>query len=76
MVPSPQARVYTIESSDPSLSMISSGDESWEHVENDEKDLDDDISLVTDDRKQYADVVKQPVGEEPPRTPVDGPRAE
>lgn len=47
------------------MSIISSGDESWEHVSNDE---DDGVSVVTDvdpDRKQYAEVVKDPSDAKP-----------
>lgn len=62
MVSSPQARVYTIEDTpDPSMSIISSGDESWEHVSQDGDDDEDRLSVITaDDRKRYAEVLKQP----------------
>ncbi|KAF8308410.1 hypothetical protein DL93DRAFT_1882522 [Clavulina sp. PMI_390] len=70
IVSSPRARVYTIEN-DPSMSIISSGDESWEHVSQDgEADAgdDDDVAVITPDpdRKQYAEILKQPS----PRPPL------
>lgn len=73
MVPSPQARVYTIES-DPSMSMISSGDESWEHVDDEEKDKEgseNGAGLIVEDKKDYAEILKQPSPRRPPRTIPD-----
>lgn len=56
--------MYTIEDTpDPSMSIISSGDESWEHISQDGGDGEDEdrLSVITaDNRKQYADALKQP----------------
>jgi hypothetical protein len=57
IVSSPRSRVYTIET-DPSMSIISSGDESWEHIDHEDNDgspVETDYDL---ERKAYSEVVK------------------
>lgn len=63
MVSSPRARVYAIEDvQDPSMQMsiISSGDESWEHLSQGSASTPDDASDFEIDRKAYAEVLKEP----------------
>jgi hypothetical protein len=44
------------------MSIIS--DESWEHISNNGSSVGEELQLVPDDRKLYAEVVKEPAPEE------------